>query len=80
VAESVTSYLTGQILAGASGVQIFDTWGGNLSSDAYPEIFPGLHAASRRWLIREHEAVVYRWILFTRNGGLCWKSIARCGR
>src|SRR5471030_1428885 len=28
LAQSVTSYLNGQIMAGAQAVQIFDTWGG----------------------------------------------------
>src|SRR3546814_13462840 len=37
LAQSVTSYLNGQILAGAQAVQIFDTWGGNLSAAAYQE-------------------------------------------
>jgi uroporphyrinogen decarboxylase len=32
LAQSVTSYLNGQIMAGAQAVQIFDTWGGNLSA------------------------------------------------
>ena len=37
LAQSVISYLNGQIEAGAQAVQIFDTWGGNLSSAAYQE-------------------------------------------
>ena len=36
-AQSVTSYLNAQILAGAQAVQIFDSWGGSLSSAAYQE-------------------------------------------
>ena len=37
LAQSVTAYLNGQILAGAQAVQIFDSWGGALSSAAYRE-------------------------------------------
>ncbi len=37
LAQSVTSYLNGQIRAGAQAVQIFDSWGGSLSAAAYQE-------------------------------------------
>jgi len=37
LAQSVTSYLNAQINAGAQAVQIFDTWGGALSHNAYRE-------------------------------------------
>lgn len=37
LAQSVTHYLNGQILAGAQAVQIFDSWGGSLSAAAYQE-------------------------------------------
>ncbi len=49
LAQSVTSYLNGQIHAGAQAVQIFDSWrqpvGGGL-----PGVLPGLHAQDRRWI------------------------------
>lgn len=37
LAQSVTSYLNAQIAAGAQAVQIFDTWGGALSTPAFNE-------------------------------------------
>ena len=37
LADTVTDYLNAQIEAGAQAVQIFDTWGGALSHDAYSE-------------------------------------------
>ena len=37
LAQSVISYLNGQIKAGAQAVQIFDTWGGVLSPACYQE-------------------------------------------
>ncbi|MDP2091419.1 MAG: uroporphyrinogen decarboxylase, partial [Pseudohongiella sp.] len=37
LAQSVTSYLNAQIAAGAQAVQIFDTWGGILTTQAYRE-------------------------------------------
>ena len=37
LAQSVTSYLNAQIRHGAQVVQIFDTWGGALSAEAYKE-------------------------------------------
>ena len=50
LAQSVTSYLNGQIHAGAQAVQIFDSWGGSLSAAAYQEFLPDLHAQDRRWI------------------------------
>lgn len=37
LAESVTSYLSAKVRAGAQAIQIFDTWGGILSQDAFQE-------------------------------------------
>ena len=37
LAQTVTEYLNAQIRAGAQAVQIFDTWGGALSAQAYEE-------------------------------------------
>jgi len=37
IAKSVTAYLNAQIEAGAQAVQIFDTWGGILTQDAFEE-------------------------------------------
>src|SRR5476651_387367 len=43
LAQSVTSYLNGQLLAGAQAVPIFDSWGGSLS-----RVLTGLHAQDRQ--------------------------------
>ncbi|KZY68521.1 uroporphyrinogen decarboxylase, partial [Oleiphilus sp. HI0066] len=55
LADSVIDYLNAQIDAGAQAVQIFDTWGGNLSDQAYldfslaymQKIVAGLKAEAR---------------------------------
>ncbi|AIR88572.1 uroporphyrinogen decarboxylase [Pseudomonas cremoricolorata] len=79
LAQSVTSYLNGQILAGAQAVQIFDTWGGNLSSAAYQEFSLAYMRKIVSGLIREHEGRKVPVILFTKNGGLWLESIADAG-
>lgn len=79
LADSVTSYLNGQILAGAQAVQIFDTWGGNLSSDAYQHFSLAYMRRIVDGLIREHDGRRVPVILFTKNGGLWLESIAEAG-
>ena len=54
LAQSVTSYLNAQILAGAQAVQIFDSWGGSLSSAAYQEFSLSYMQKIVDGLIREH--------------------------
>jgi len=79
LATAVTDYLNAQIEAGAQAVQIFDTWGGILSSPAYREyslaymkkIVAGLH--------RQAEDRDIPVILFTKNGGLWLEDIAGSG-
>ncbi|WP_372747618.1 uroporphyrinogen decarboxylase [Litorivivens sp.] len=79
LAQSVVSYLNGQIKAGAQAVQIFDTWGGTLSAAAYQEF--SLHYMQKivDGLIKEHEGRQVPCILFTKNGGLWLESIAASG-
>lgn len=79
LAQSVTSYLNGQILAGAQAVQIFDTWGGNLSAAAYQEFSLAYMNKIVSGLIREHDGRKVPVILFTKNGGLWLESIADSG-
>ncbi|TVP90371.1 MAG: uroporphyrinogen decarboxylase [Pseudomonadaceae bacterium] len=79
LAQSVTSYLNGQIKAGAQAVQIFDTWGGNLSSDAYQKFSLAYMRKIVSGLIREHDGRRVPVILFTKNGGLWLESIADSG-
>jgi uroporphyrinogen decarboxylase len=79
LAQSVTAYLNGQIRCGAQAVQIFDTWGGNLSSAAYQEFSLAYMKRIVAGLIREHEGQRIPVILFTKNGGLWLESMADAG-
>lgn len=79
LAQSVTSYLNGQILAGAQAVQIFDSWGGSLSSAAYQEFSLAYMRKIVSGLIREHDGRKVPVILFTKGGGLWLESIADAG-
>lgn len=79
LATAVTVYLNAQIEAGAQAVQIFDTWGGILTTPAYEafslsymrKIISGLH--------KESEGRPVPVIVFTKNGGLWLESIAESG-
>lgn len=79
LAQSVTSYLNGQIKAGAQAVQIFDTWGGALSHDAYREFSLNYMQKIVAGLIKENEGRPIPIILFTKNGGQWLESIADAG-
>ncbi len=79
LAQSVTSYLNGQIKAGAQAVQIFDTWGGVLSTPAYQAFSLAYMKKIVAGLIKEHEGRKVPSILFTKNGGLWLESIADSG-
>ena len=79
LADSVISYLNGQIMAGAQAVQIFDTWGGNLSADAYQKFSLAYMRKIVNGLIREHEGRKVPVILFTKNGGLWLESMVDTG-
>jgi len=79
LAASVTSYLNGQIRAGAQAVQIFDTWGGALSHTAYREFSLNYMQKIVDGLIREADGREVPVILFTKNGGQWLESIAATG-
>ncbi|WP_214348715.1 uroporphyrinogen decarboxylase [Pseudomonas congelans] len=79
LAQSVTSYLNGQILAGAQAVQIFDSWGGSLSSAAYQEFSLAYMRKIVNGLIRENDGRKVPVIVFTKGGGLWLESIADIG-
>lgn len=79
LAQSVTAYLNGQILAGAQAVQIFDSWGGSLSAAAYQEFSLAYMRKIVNGLIREHDGRKVPVILFTKGGGLWLESIADAG-
>ena len=79
LAQSVVSYLNGQIKAGAQAVQIFDTWGGALSAAGYQEFSLRYMQKIVDGLIKEQDGRKVPCILFTKNGGLWLESIAASG-
>lgn len=79
LAESVTDYLNAQIRAGAQAVQIFDTWGGALSTPAYREFSLRYMEQIVAGLIREHDGRRVPVILFTKNGGQWLEDMAAVG-
>lgn len=79
LALSVIDYLNEQIKAGAQAVQIFDTWGGNLSDVAYQEFSLKYMTKIVAGLIREHEGRKVPVILFTKGGGLWLPEMAESG-
>ncbi|SIQ00137.1 uroporphyrinogen decarboxylase [Aquipseudomonas alcaligenes] len=79
LARSITVYLNGQIQAGSQAVQIFDSWGGALSSAAYQEFSLRYMKQIIDGLIREHDGRRVPVILFTKGGGLWLESMAETG-
>lgn len=79
LATAVTQYLNAQIAAGAQAVQIFDTWGGSLSTHAYREFSLAYMQRIVAGLTREAEGRKVPVILFTKNGGLWLEDIAASG-
>jgi len=79
IALSVIDYLNAQIRAGAQAVQIFDTWGGNLSDVAYQQFSLSYMKKIVDGLIREHDGRKVPVILFTKGGGLWLPEMADVG-
>lgn len=79
LADSVIDYLNQQILAGAQAVQIFDTWGGVLSTRHYQAFSLNYMKKIVSGLIREHDGREVPSILFTKNGAQWIESIADSG-
>jgi uroporphyrinogen decarboxylase len=79
LADSVTDYLNAQIRAGAQAVQIFDTWGGILSGNAYREFSLNYMTKIVSKLQKENEGRRVPVIVFTKNGGQWLESIADSG-
>jgi uroporphyrinogen decarboxylase len=75
IAHVVASYLSAQIEAGAQAVQLFDTWGGILTSDAF-------HEFSLRYIdqvITETKTNGVPVIVFCKDCGHSLCQIANCG-
>lgn len=79
VAKAVALYLNAQIRAGAQAIQIFDTWGGALSTPAYKEFSLAYMQQILDALEREYEGNKIPVILFTKGAGLWLEDIAATG-
>ena len=79
LATSVAAYLSEQIRSGAQAVQIFDTWGGSLSHNAYREFSLRYMAEIIDQLPREADGRKVPVIVFTKGGGQWLEAIADCG-
>ncbi len=79
LADSVADYLNAQIDAGAQAVQIFDSWGGALSHDAYLRfsLKPMQKIIAR--LKKESEGRRVPVIMFTKGGGQWLEVMAESG-
>jgi uroporphyrinogen decarboxylase len=78
-AQAVAVYLNAQIEAGAQAVMLFDTWGGNLSHDAYREFSLAYLARVLGEVKSEQDGKRVPRIVFTKGGGLWLEAIAGCG-
>jgi uroporphyrinogen decarboxylase len=79
LATSVAAYLSEQIRSGAQAVQIFDTWGGALSHNAYREFSLRYMTEIIDQLPREADGGKVPVIVFTKGGGQWLEAIADCG-
>jgi uroporphyrinogen decarboxylase len=79
LADTVTDYLNAQIEAGAQGVQIFDTWGGALSFDAYREFSLQYMQRIVSGLKREHDGQRIPVILFSKGCNTQLEALADSG-
>ncbi len=79
LADAVTRYLNEQIRAGAQIVQVFDTWGGILSTSAWREFSLAYMRQIVQGLRKENEGRPVPCILFTKQGGLWLEEIAASG-
>ncbi len=79
LAISVAAYLSEQIRSGAQALQIFDTWGGALSHNAYREFSLRYMTEIIDQLPREADGRKVPVIVFTKGGGQWLEAIADCG-
>lgn len=79
VADAVTAYLNAQIDAGAQALQIFDTWGGVLTPDAYRRFSLAYMQRILAGLRPDAEGRRVPTILFTKGGGPWLEAIADSG-
>ena len=79
LADAVTDYLNAQINAGAQAIQIFDTWGGILTTPSYQTYSLAYMKKIVENLNKNNDGNQVPVILFTKNGGLWLESIADAG-
>ncbi len=79
LADSVTSYLNGQIAAGAQAVMIFDTWGGVLTPRDYEAFSLSYMRRIVQNLTREADGRKVPVIMFTKGGALWLDKMAETG-
>ena len=79
LAVTVTNYLNAQIEAGAQAVQIFDTWGGALSAQAYQDFSLRYMAQIVSGLKRENEGRRVPVILFSKGCNTQLERLADTG-
>jgi uroporphyrinogen decarboxylase len=79
LADTVTDYLNAQIESGAQAVQIFDTWGGALSSDAYREFSLRYMERIVSGLKRENDGRRVPAILFSKGCNTQLEALAASG-
>ncbi len=79
LADATTRYLLMQIRAGANAVQIFDTWGGVLSTATYEEFSLSYMARIVRALREDTVSRDVPVILFTKQGGNWLELMAKTG-
>ena len=79
LARSVTAYLNMQIAAGAQAVQIFDSWGGVLTPQAYREFSLYYMQQIVARLEPAPDGSTVPAILFTKGGGAWLQDIAASG-
>lgn len=79
LADCVINYLNEQIRCGAQAVQIFDTWGGALSTPSYQAFSLQYMQKIVSGLIKEHDGRPVPSIVFTKNGAQWIEHIAGIG-
>ena len=79
LADSIILYLNAQIERGAQAVQLFDTWGGMLSHNAYREFSLSYMERILQGLHKEYDGRKVPSIVFTKAGGQWLDAIAASG-
>lgn len=79
LSDTIVDYLNAQIASGAQAVQIFDTWGGALASDAFREFSLRYLGEIISRLDREHEGRRVPVILFCKGCNTQLEALAATG-